>query len=248
MLSTKIVVDVALMGATTLVVQRRHVKVFIDRVTALVVMVVLSFHALAGSAAETDVLNWAASYSIPIYGQRVVLRVPAGWKPATEGQAQGFYQMEIVPKDQSVRDWQQLITVQGMRDLAAKQPLLTPVALLSMMGSLTKKACGDEHVYQSLGDLKIDSFDAHWVIDGCARLPKEMYGAKAGQREIAVKLAIKGISDFYIIQRAVRGDATGDAAVQITPSLAADFLRQIQPIKLCDKSDPLNLCWERAAR
>jgi len=185
--------------------------------------------------------------STPIFSQVVVFGLPNGWKPAHENATQTSYIMEFVPKDQTVQAWGDMITVQGFRNLA-QNPKATPVGFLSVLAGRMKQTCGEQFVFQSLGDRKVDSFDAHAAILGCASMPTPAFGAKAGQGEIGLYIAIKGTNDLYLVHRAMRGDAFDKNSPPIAPANAEGILRSLQPIKICERSEPQTQCWERRAR
>jgi hypothetical protein len=185
--------------------------------------------------------------STPIFSQVVVFGLPSGWKPAHENATETNYIMEFIPKDQTLQVWSDMITVQGFRNLA-QNPKATPVAFLSVLAGRVKQTCGEQFVVHSLGDRKIDSFDAHAAIMGCASMQAPAFGAKAGQGEIAFYIAIKGTNDLYLVHRAMRGNAFDKNNPPMAPANAEGILRSLQPIKICERSEAQSQCWERGAR
>lgn len=192
----------------------------------------------------------SVTMAVPIFSQTVVLRVPAGWKsvhePRISQDLNSLYTLELVPQDQTKENWKEMITVQGLRNLA-KDPQGTPTSFLNIVAYGLKKICGDEFIFQPMGDMKIDSYDAHAAIIGCARLQTEWLGAKVGQSEISLFLAIKGANDFYVVKKAVRGDAFTKNDSPITPHNAANFMRALLPIRICEQSNPQSECQQPAA-
>lgn len=195
-----------------------------------------------GVSAEASITN-----VVPIFSQIVVFKLPTGWKPGNENASQNSYILELIPQGQTVQAWKEMVAVQGFRNLA-QNPKATPSAFLSVIAAGLRKVCGEDLIAQSLGDKRIDSHDAHAAIIGCPRLPIDAFGAKAGQSEIAYYLAIKGSNDLYVVQRAIRGDAFEKESPPIIPSNADDFMLPLLPIKICERSEPKNECWERPAR
>ena len=192
-----------------------------------------------------DAKSMAAS--VPIFSQTIVFTLPDGWKPAYENDGKDSYMLEFVPQGQSVEAWKEMITVQGLRNLA-KNPQFSPLALIENIAGGLKKICGDELVFQSLGAKKIDTYDAHAAIMGCARVEVESFGAKTGQGELAYYLAIKGTNDLYVVQRAIRGAAFAKKDAPISPSSADAFMSAMQPIKVCERAATLLECSARAVR
>jgi hypothetical protein len=185
--------------------------------------------------------------AIPIFSQIVVFELPNRFKPDHENSAQRSYIMEFVPEGQTVHAWTEMVTVQGFRDLS-RNPRATPNAVLAFKAAQIQQVCSEHLIAQFLGDRRVDSYDAHAAIIGCARLPIDVVGAKAGQGELAYHLAIKGTDDVYVIQRALRGDAFDKDKAPISPTNAEDFMRALMPIKICDRSESKLECWARSPR
>ena len=184
---------------------------------------------------------------VPIFSQSVVFTLPGGWKPAFENDGKDSYMLEFVPQGQTVEAWKEMITVQGLRNLA-KNPQFAPLALIENIAGGLKKICGDELIFQSLGDTKVGVYDAHAAILGCARVEVEAFGAKTGQGELAYYLVIKGTNDMYVVQRAIRGAAFAKADAPISPGSAEAFMRAMQPIKVCERSGSQVDCAAQASR
>jgi hypothetical protein len=206
------------------------------------VVIVAFAHSGPAASADTGVTN-----AVPIFSQTIVFKLPKGWIPGHENASQSSYILEFIPQGQTVQAWREMVTVQGYRDLA-QNPKAAPSAFLAVIAAGLKKICGEELIVQFLGDRKVDSYDAYAAIMGCPRLPVDAYGAKAGQGEIAYYLAIKGSNDLYVVQRAVRGNAFDKGKAPILPSNADEFMRPLQPIKICDRSESKGQCWGRPSR
>jgi hypothetical protein len=177
--------------------------------------------------------------STPIFSQVVLFQLPAGWKPVHKDATQTSYIMEFLPKEQTLQAWREMITVLGFRDLA-KNANATPKNFLAGLSSGMEKVCGTHTVVQLLGDTKIDSFDAHTAIMGCANLGR--------QSEIAYYVAIRGSSDMYLIQHAFRDEPFDKSRPPISRAKAQELIASLQPIKICDRSEPQEQCSSRNPR
>jgi hypothetical protein len=170
--------------------------------------------------------------SIAMFSEKVTLMLPAGWKLGykDEKPLQSIY--ELVPKDQSVENWSEMITVQGYKDLGAREGS-SPRFFLEVLQSRLRQPCGPDFITQNLGPQTIDGHAAHAVILGCPKMGAPASGAKIGQSEIALYVAIKGKKDMYLFHHAMRGDAFDPK----TPPITADNVS-----KLIAKTDPLMVC------
>jgi hypothetical protein len=180
-----------------------------------------------------------ATISTPIFSQIVLFQLPAGWKPVHRDATATQYVMEFLPKEQTLQAWREMISVQGFRDLA-KNPNATPTNVLARVSSSMEQACGAHTVVQSLGVTKIDSFDAHTAIMGCANLGRDS--------EIGAYVAIRGSSDVYVIQHAFRAEPFDKSRSPISPAKAQELIGSLQPIKICELSEPPGQCLSRKPR
>ena len=181
------------------------------------------------------------SVTTEIFNQLVIFDIPSGWKTAQKSANQTQHIIEFIPQDQTITAWKDMITMQAFRGTALN-PKATPVALLSVLAAGIQKACGDKFVAQSLGDMKVDSFDAHAAIIGCAKLPTDAAGAKEGQSEIGIYVSIKGSNDFYFFQRAIRGAAFDMNNPPISAANNDDAFLPMHSVKLCGGSIPIDQC------
>ena len=177
----------------------------------------------------------------PIYSQIVLFKLPQVWKSMGEYEQDDHYFLALAPEVQIKNDWKE-VTVHGFKNLA-KNPQINPIKLLNALAGSMKSQCRDAFSFESLGDLKIDTYDAHAALIVCGSI-----GSESSQSKITYQIAIKGTIDFYLIDSTVRGAAFAKDNAPIPPNMATDFLRALQPIKICDRSEPKNECWERAAR
>ena len=185
--------------------------------------------------------GYTVGMTTPIYSQIVFFKLPQVWKSMGEYEQDDHYFLALAPEVQIKNDWKE-ITVHGFKNLA-KNPQINPIKLLNALAGSMKSQCRDAFSFESLGDLKIDTYDAHAALIVCGSM-----GSESSQSKITYQIAIKGTNDFYLIDSTVRGAAFAKDNAPISPNTAIDFLRALQPIKICDRSEPKNECWERAAR
>jgi hypothetical protein len=189
-----------------------------------------------------------AFLSVPIFSQKLVFRLPAGWKRAHEATGTSNYVLEFLPEGESLDSWKNMISIQGFRDLARKAQGSAPKVFIDGLSARMEKQCGANLVRQSVDDMRIDSYDAHAAIVGCARVDSAPMGLKPGQSEVGYHLVIKGRNDVYVIYRAYRGEAFDKRKPPVTPADGRRFFATLQPIRLCESTESQFECWERRAR
>jgi hypothetical protein len=164
----------------------------------------------------------------PIFGQLVMLSYPPGFKPAHENSTGSQYIQESVLEGESVEKWSQMITLTGVKGLAA-DPKATPQLLVQHIAGGFQRACPSSFAAKGLGNLKISGYDAFAAVVGCGAVQ-----SGAQRSEMALLIAVKGLSDYYTIQWAERAAPSNEAPVLHDTKWSARF-RQLNPIKLCDR-------------
>jgi hypothetical protein len=194
------------------------------------------------------VLPQPATMSIPIFSQVLVLTLPKGWKPGFQDVKRMSYLAEFIPAEQTVQAWKEMITVQGARG-QANNPAAAPKAYLDGISLRMRKFCGPDAVTQDLGATRVDAYQAHAAIMGCARAPEaQRSGLAKGEGEVAYFVAIKGENELYIIQRAIRGAAFDSSKPPISAATLDQLWAPLQPIKVCRSSESRNDCLARKPR
>ena len=182
-----------------------------------------------------------------LFSQVFVARIP-NWKVVFEKPSPRHYIMEWVPAGQTLETWTEMITVQGLKDLA-RQPNLKAESVLGTLAGQIQKVCVPKFIGRSLGNSTIDSFEASRALIGCGELPADHpTGIKKGQGEIGYYIAIKGTNDVYVIHRSMRGAAFEPAALPVSQADLDRWEQELQPIKLCESNVPHAECWARKPR
>ena len=192
--------------------------------------------------------NTRAMAVTPVFSQRIIHGLPDGWVVGAEQSERETYSIDFLPAKQTPQTWREMITLRGFR-LLANNPKATPKAFLAQVAAELRKTCGEKSITLSLGDTQVDAHDAHGAIMGCPGPPDGAPAAETkGLGEIAFYLAIRGSHDMYVLQRSIRAEPFRTADAPINGSNAYLFLRELQPIKLCDRTLPESACIERQSR
>jgi len=182
---------------------------------------------------------------VTMFGDAVLFGIPAGWQKVHQQRNENAAIIEFVPQDQSAQSWREMITVQAFR---APPKEVTPKAFMELMVGRIQDSCGAQTVAIPVADLRVDGQPAFSAIIGCASLAKPTAGAQAGQGEVAYYVAVRGAKDMLLFQRAVRGAGFDKSKPPITPASGPKLFESLQPIKLCNPSNPPSACIMRKAR
>lgn len=171
---------------------------------------------------------------MPVYSQKVAFNLPSNWVAGSQNQQPGWYLIEFLPKDESIKGWNNLLSVQGFENLAGK---ISGEAILDKIANGFKSICGEPFVYNKLGASKVDSYDAYSAIIGCAEFNESQpTGAQKGQSEMGYFYAIEGKADIYLINKSIRGNAFDAENPILNENNSDEFLKKILPIEICQLS------------
>lgn len=165
----------------------------------------------------------------PIFSQLLLLSVPATFRPVFEhvGNAGSFYIAESVLAGESTAQWTQMITRTGAKDLAARIDI-SPQSFAMNLANRFKTVCPTTFSSLDLGVASLDGHDAYAMIASCGNVSS----GNISFSESTLIIQIKGSSDYYGIQWAVRGPASLQPLALNAP-IWRERLQKLQPIKLC---------------
>lgn len=207
-------------------------------------LAVLTFSACStatGPAPQAYARPHGAVYQVvrPIFSQLLLLSYPQAFKPAFENTGPDQYVLEAVPGGDPHARWEQMITVTGARGKAESDKARPDILLANLAGEM-RRNCPRSFSAKGLGSGKISGHDAFAALIGCGSVQSSGYP----HSESTLVIALKGKQDFYTIQWAERG---APSARPLAFQLAKwqGRIRQLAPIKLCDRSEsaPYDHCF-----
>lgn len=137
----------------------------------------------------------------PIFSQIVAVRLPQGFRPASEQRMANSYVNNSIPQGESADNWTQMISLRGERN-AASTPGIFPEGYLVRLGEALRARCPKSFLGHALGKLTVNGHDAVAVLLGCGAME-----ANPMQSETAFIVVIKGRSDIYAIRWSEHGAA-----------------------------------------
>lgn len=182
---------------------------------------------------ETIGQPWTARAIVPIFGNVISIEVPSGFVPVNEEAHDPVYILELINKDGTLRDWSEMITIKGWRG-SAIDPKSTTINLLRYIVGSIQSACRETFAATEPEPFQIEAIPATRLIAGCGSVQLPNVRPIS---EIAVIAVFKAGSDFYTVQRAIRGPSTGHAPRIDAEVLTAKF-DQLGPIAICKPGNP----------
>lgn len=165
----------------------------------------------------------------PVFSQLVGYSVPGNFVPASENSTADQYIQELVLKGQTVESWTQMITLTGIKGLAAN-PNATPEALALRIGGGFQQACPTSFQGTSFGQIKLSGHDAFALVVSCGTAN----ATGKPHSEAALLIVVKGQADYYTLQWAERG-AASKTPIAFDEAKWTGRFRALTPIKLCPK-------------
>lgn len=166
----------------------------------------------------------------PVFNNIISYNVPDSFKSAYETTNKDGYINEAIPKDQSLDNWKQMISLTGAKDFKSKDGA-SPKNVLNFMAAGFKDACPDSFSGINLNLDEIDGRKSAAGVISCGKLKKS---GKDDYSETTLVLVIEGSKDYYTLQwaerAAPRGKITQDDLVGWSKKSAL-----LSPIKVCDK-------------
>ncbi|MDX9743434.1 MAG: hypothetical protein RBT59_06410 [Arcobacteraceae bacterium] len=181
------------------------------------------------------------SVVVPVYSQVVSIKLPnISWKAVYEKNIQKSYRIEFIPKDEDNGDWENLISIQGFKNMvsdARKYNLsnsqilkgYTARILLGYSSICPKEKFISEVIQET--DNRVD------MIMGCSVPPKISTNSKyvkEAKGELGYYIFMNGKQDLYLIHKAVRGSEE-EIKNKLNKNTAKDFIAPIEPIQLINR-------------
>ena len=183
--------------------------------------------ALAQTSAPVRPQPGSASAISPIFGQLVMFSQPLSFRIAFEQATATGYLREAVPQGQSAQSWTEMITVTGAKGLA-KQPGASAKGFATAIAAGFNRACPDTFAARDVPMVAVSGHETAVLLAGCGRVADQ----NGTRSESAIIIAIKGDTEMYTLQWAVRTPVAASA-----PSLGdpkwSERLRALQPVRLC---------------
>lgn len=185
--------------------------------------------------------GYTMKLSTPIFAERVEFPYPKDFEVINEKRNGIQYLQESVLTGESGEQWTQMITVTGLKGVAASSGI-KPFDFAKMMASEFKAACPTSYSATSFGMAKVADHDSFAAVISCGTVSKM---GKTPYSETALIVVIKGTNDYYTLQWAERGSAS-QSAVKYDESKWEERFKNLTPIKLCpnvhSESSPFVIC------
>ena len=178
----------------------------------------------------------------PVFSNLVSFTMPSDFKPVYETTNKDGYINESIPKDQTLENWKQMISLTGGKDFKSKDGA-SPSKVLNFAANGFKNSCPDSFSGVNLAIDIIDGRKAAAGVVSCGKLKKNADAEPYS--ETSMVLVVEGDKDYYTIQWAERS-APKAKLTQEDLVLWSKRSALLSPIKICAKvsgeSEPYPSC------
>ncbi|UAL44519.1 hypothetical protein K8B83_06725 [Shewanella inventionis] len=156
---------------------------------------------------------------------------PLSWKLAFDEKRGDMTMAEFIPTNETLNDWSNLMCMQGFNGLAED---IEPAEFLDSMADTYKEHCQGEVIYQPLGSMKIEGYEAVHGLLGCTSMPN-IHNASAvvsasyitsPRGEMGYFTVISDNENIYLVHKSIRTAVFTKDTVPITQSNYRDFMAE----------------------
>lgn len=163
------------------------------------------------------------SFCAELKNENLLQNVPDGYKIDYQAKEQNVIMMEMVPEQQSVNNWDEMITTQIMLGLKN----VTPETFQASMQKMWAGACAGSQ-FATMKQGKENGYSFSFWMQGCPNNPE------TGKPEFTFFKAIQGNDSFYVVQKAFKFNPSNDQIVQ--------WSQYLRSVEVCDSRLPKSKC------
>ncbi len=164
-------------------------------------------------------------------GEQLFVLPPQGWKIGFHDRQGNVEVTEVLPPDQTVQEWTEMLAVQVVIGKGQKMPQ----EVLKEQMSDIQKDCTD--VGAGAVSLGVENgYDTAIRAIACTRLKKWPKG------ELGLYKVLRGRDRLYIVSRSWRGEPFEKSQLPLPPETTQAWLAFMQQVVLCDTRDPKRPC------
>jgi hypothetical protein len=164
-------------------------------------------------------------------GEQLFVPPPKGWKVGFHERKGNLEVTELLPADQTVQDWSEMLTVQVVSGKPTKQP---QEVLRDQMVEI-EKSCEDIGAGQV--NLSVENgYDTALRAIACTR------SKQWGKGELSLYKVLSGRERLYVVARSWRGEPFAKDHLPVGSETTREWLAFMQQVLLCDSRDASHPC------
>ncbi|GGQ26886.1 hypothetical protein [Shewanella litoralis] len=156
---------------------------------------------------------------------------PLSWKLAFNEKRGDMTMAEFIPANETLNDWSSLVCMQGFKGLAED---VEPEEFLDSMADTYKEHCQGEVIYQQLGSMKVEGYEAVHGLLGCTSMPN-IHNASAivsesyvtsPRGEMGYFTVISDDEDIFLVHKSIRTAVFAAESAPVTQNNYREFMAE----------------------
>ena len=174
--------------------------------------------------------------TIPIFSQKLGIKVEKGWKTGDQQSTPAVFLLEIIPGSEKIESWTKMLTVTGYRGLASKMSIED--AYKTEADSVVN-ACPKDAINKIIKSTNAQGYDSVTAIVGCKKHPQ-----LKGRNEVGFYNFIKGKEDIYMVKKSFREVIGGKNTIHLDESNYTSLAAEFVAMRLCKNDGQGPTCVE----
>lgn len=185
----------------------------------------------AAAVFATLLLGAPLAWSQQMTGEQLFVAPPKGWKVGFHDRKGNIDVTEVLPADQTVTEWSEMLTVQ----VITGKPSKSPQDVLKDQLTDIQQACEDVGAGQASLGVE-NGFETAMRAVACTK------SKQWGKGELNLYKVLAGRDRLYIVSRSWRGEPFTKDHLPLTQEMTTEWLAFMQHVTLCDSRDPKHPC------
>lgn len=213
----------------------------IVRIRLVVCIILLIAITPFNAAIAQDVNPDALQFVVPIYDKFIVTKVPGNWQrqAAFEKNEKKSYIVEFLPKNQTLENWSQMVTLMGIKEFSG-----LPKDIFTNIYQRQEKICAGNVAAKIYAENE-GLFVALLLCGGIGNSASGTAGLGQGQSEMAIYKITKSAQSIQMVFKSWRGksfDVNKIRQGDLPAEDMANYLTTLRQTMICDRANPNEIC------
>ncbi|MGB0894466.1 MAG: hypothetical protein ACPGUD_08670 [Parashewanella sp.] len=186
------------------------------------------------SSAEAS--NTVTPMVVDVFSQKMQFNLPAKWKQVHNEKLVDMISSEYIPENESMKDWRQLICLQGFDKISED---LDAETFLETMAKTYTEHCQGDVVFEPMGKVAVDGMQGFHAILGCTKMPN-IHTVRIGKLqtfvsptkgEIGYYAALKAKDKLILFHKSTRDKVFSLNNSPLTPENYSAYIKSVISVK-----------------
>jgi hypothetical protein len=173
-----------------------------------------------------------------VFHQHIFYAYPKDWPMGSvfRNETNNHFIVEYIPEDQTLKEWKDMFTIQGFKDLAKSKDAM-PEKIIQFLRQRFYSIAPDKLYYKEIFKGDVNGTSGIIVLMGIKELPQDVnFTLPKGVGEIGLYLALKGTDDMYMMSRSWKVTPYTDDKLPMTEVEFNKWFNLLTRIKLAPQN------------